>query len=97
MVVSSQEIVLAPVLDLSLADQLKEIFLTALAAGGDIRLDAGKVDRITTPCLQLFVAADRAVSENGGKLKIVQASEAVVTALRDIGLEDMYQKWSAEE
>ena len=94
---SSQKIELAPVLDLAYADKLKELLLTALAAGNDIWLDAGKVDRITTPCLQLFVAVARELSENGGSFKITQASEAVVTALKDIGLEEIYQKWSEEE
>lgn len=48
------QIVLAPVLDLTAAPALKQALLET---GPDAGLEAGDVQRVTTPCLQLLVAA----------------------------------------
>jgi anti-anti-sigma regulatory factor len=48
---------LAPVLDLTAADSLKQELLTALAISGEVAIDAGQVQRVSSPCLQVLAAA----------------------------------------
>ena len=52
-------LVLAPVLDLIQADSLKAQLLEAFAQGAPVMLDAGAVQRVSSPCLQVLVAAAR--------------------------------------
>ena len=52
-------LVLAPVLDLIQADSLKAQLLEAFAQGAPVMLDAGAVQRVSSPCLQILVAASR--------------------------------------
>lgn len=48
---------LAPVLDMRQAALLREALLAALAEGTPICLDGGAVERLTTPCAQVLLAA----------------------------------------
>ncbi len=50
-------IVLPPIVDLAYAAQLKAILIEALELGQGVDIDAGDVQRVTTPCLQILVAA----------------------------------------
>ena len=68
---------LDPVLDLTKADSLKRQLLE-----GDGVLDAAAVQRITTPCLALLVAAV------AGGARFVAASDALKDAARTLGLTD---------
>ena len=52
-------LVLAPVLDLTQADSLKAELLAAFAQGAPVALEAGAVQRVSSPCLQVLVAASR--------------------------------------
>jgi len=47
-----------------------------------IRLDASAVETITTPCIQVLLAAARA----NDRLTVADPSEAMVSAFRDLGL-----------
>ncbi|OJT96030.1 MAG: hypothetical protein BGN82_06865 [Alphaproteobacteria bacterium 65-7] len=52
-------LILAPVLDLVQADTLKAELLAAFAQGAPVTLEAGAVQRVSSPCLQVLVAAAR--------------------------------------
>ena len=88
------EITLEPFLDIILVDGLRTRLVEAIEKTGKLALDGSKVERITTPCIQLFIAADQELSQNGEGLKLLQASDAMVSALKDMGLEETYQRWS---
>lgn len=81
-------------LDIVLVEGLRTRFVEAIEKTGNLTLDASLVERITTPCIQLLIAADQELSKNGEGLKLIQATDVVVSALKDIGLEDTYQRWS---
>jgi anti-anti-sigma regulatory factor len=76
-------LVLAPVLDLTAAPALKHDLLEAFAGGDAVTIDAGQVQRIASPCLQLLVAAvvqgaslfniSPAFGDTAGALDLVQA------------------------
>ena len=60
--------VLPKVLDISTAGMLKASLLGVTGDGGTVELDAEQVQRVTTPCLQVFVAATKSLHRNGGEL-----------------------------
>jgi anti-anti-sigma regulatory factor len=82
-------------MDIIMSEKFKEQLLTMIGKFGKITLDASDVDRITTPCIQLFIAADRELENNNESLKIVNASDVTIRALQDIGLGEKYTKWSS--
>lgn len=57
---------LPAVLDLTAASALKSDLLAALAGGAGIVVDAGDVQRVTTPCLQVLVSAFKTVEQTEG-------------------------------
>ncbi len=50
-------IALAPVLDLASASNLKQDLLEAFAGGDAVAIEAGEVQRVSSPCLQILAAA----------------------------------------
>jgi anti-anti-sigma regulatory factor len=60
------QLVLPPVLDLTLVADIKRQLEEALARGAGIDIDASQVQRVTTPCLQLFAAAMKSFVQAGG-------------------------------
>lgn len=85
-------LVLQSVMDLTLAEDLRQGFLDCLAKGKTIKVMAGDVDRITTPCLQvLYAVKNKASSQNIGFF-IPEMSEAFQKTLKDVGLEGQFIK-----
>jgi anti-anti-sigma regulatory factor len=87
---SKQEtsLVLKAVMDLTVAEDLRMGFLDCLSRNKPIKILAGDVERITTPCLQVLLAMKNKASEQDIDFLIPQMSEAFHKALRDVGLED---------
>lgn len=79
----SDEIILAPVLDLKAAAPLKE----ALDArrGAPLDLDASKVERVGGLCVQILIAAATAWGAAGQKLRVINASDAFRDDMRRLG------------
>tara|TARA_R110002096_G_scaffold420735_1_gene625960 strand:- start:567 stop:857 length:291 start_codon:yes stop_codon:yes gene_type:complete len=90
-----QTIILDSVMDLITAGKLKAQLVEAADSYGKITIDGEKVDRILSPCIQLLVVADQEISKNNEGLKLINASDEMVEALKDIGLEKEYDKWSS--
>jgi two-component system chemotaxis response regulator CheY len=74
---------LPPVLDLAAADELLQKLLHALDTGQPLRLEASAVETLTTPCVQIILAA----MGSGQDISIENPSAAFVNAFRDLGLE----------
>lgn len=91
----TDEIKLAPSMDIIAAEKFKEQLLAAINDAGKVTINASDVDRITTPCIQLFLSADKELANNGGALKMINASDITISALKDIGLEKEYLRWSS--
>lgn len=85
---------LPQVLDLSLAQALRDRVAEGLRAGA-LTVDAGAVERVSTPCLQVLLAAGRAAEQAGTSYSIVNASDAFGSALADLGLRTAFSKWIA--
>ena len=71
--------------DLTISQELKAALQSALAGGAGIDIDAGQVEKITTPCLQIVVSGAAAFAEAGGPaMRITNASPIFARAVSDL-------------
>lgn len=77
---------LPPVLDLSIARDLSQRLLEALSSSGRLIIDAGNVQRFTTPCLQVLTSA--ALPDPAGirAVTVCNLPEAMSEAIALLGL-----------
>jgi chemotaxis protein CheX len=83
---------LPPILDLICAKALRDN-LAALLGQHALILDAGAVERMSTPCAQVILAAGWAAVSAGAPCKILNASAVFRTAIADLGLHSEFSKW----
>jgi chemotaxis protein CheX len=83
---------LPQMLDLVQAMHLRDD-LVRLADTDSILLDAGEVERMSTPCAQILLAAARAARASDKSFKITNASETFRTAIADLGLDSEFSNW----
>jgi chemotaxis protein CheX len=83
---------LPQVLDLTQAQNLRDTMVARLSDGPRI-LDASAVERMSTPCAQVLLAAGRAADLAGSAFQIINASDVFRTALADLGLEAEFNNW----
>ena len=81
-------------LDLTAARDLRERLIPMLSGSGVV-LDMSAVDRMSTPCLQVLLAAGRAADTAEVSFQIVDASDAFRSAVADLGLETQFSNWMA--
>jgi chemotaxis protein CheX len=79
-------------LDLTAARDLRER-LVAMLSGRDVVLDASAVERMSTPCMQVLLAAGRSADAAKVSFQIVDASDAFRAAVADLGLEKPFCNW----
>ncbi|CAL75692.1 conserved hypothetical protein; putative anti-sigma factor antagonist [Bradyrhizobium sp. ORS 278] len=84
--------VLPQMLDLTQATQLRDEMIR-LAAAGDVLLDAAGVERMSTPCVQILLAAAHGARAANKSFKITQPSELFRTAIADLGLRHEFENW----
>ncbi|WP_169545378.1 STAS domain-containing protein [Sneathiella aquimaris] len=83
-----------PVLNLAAAEELKEKFTHSLVAHSSLVCNASDVTNLTTPCLQVIISAGKTMEKNGDTFTILSPSTPFIQAFDDLGLMDIYQKWS---
>ena len=83
---------LPSVLDLTGAQSLRDT-LVGLLGDGSLLLDASAVERMSTPCAQVLLAAARAADLAGSPFQVFEASDVFQAALADLGLQDEFKKW----
>ncbi|MDF3809596.1 MULTISPECIES: STAS domain-containing protein [Rhodopseudomonas] len=83
---------LPQMLDLPQANGLRDDLIQLLAQGAVV-LDAAAVERMSTPSVQVLLAAGRAADAAGSELQIVNASEAFRAAIDDLGLRAEFKNW----
>jgi two-component system chemotaxis response regulator CheY len=77
----SASFALPPVLDFAAAEGFQASLIEKLQGGHGLRLDAAAVETLTTPCIQLILAAAKS-----HQIQIHGASEAFDSAFSDLGL-----------
>jgi hypothetical protein len=83
---------LPQVLDLTQAQNLRDSMAARLGDGA-LLLDASAVERMSTPCAQVLLAAGRAADLAISAYQIINASDVFRTALADLGLEAEFNNW----
>lgn len=89
---SSTAHVLPHSLDLTQARDLQQQML-ALLDGGAVVLDASAVERMSTPCMQVVLAAGLAADAATLSFRIDSASDAFRVAVADLGLQQHFINW----
>ena len=83
---------LPQILDLTFAKtlhgDLKDLF-----GSRAVTLDAAAVERMSTPCAQVLLAAGRAAASSGISFRILNATSVFRSAIADLGLEHAFSDW----
>lgn len=87
-------IALPEILDLSAAEPLKAALAEAVDAGKPLTLDAGAVARLSTPCLQVLIAAERAMKAADVPFTLANPSDAFVDTFNDLGVFSHLKQWT---
>lgn len=85
---------LARDLDLTAATALREQCLELMSMGGDVEIDVSDVESVTTPCIQVLLAAERSLAADGRTLRVAGDSDSMRRAFADLGLGEHYRNWS---
>lgn len=85
---------LPAVLDLLAAESLREVIRESLVLGGRLDIDASQVERMSTPCIQVLMAAGRALKEGGITFSIDRPSDAFINGFYDLGLGSELADWT---
>jgi anti-anti-sigma regulatory factor len=83
---------LPQLLDIVQATGLRDDMVRLLAQGA-LTLDAGVVERMSTPSAQVLLAAGRAADAAGSGFQIINASDVFRSALADLGIEAEFRNW----
>jgi anti-anti-sigma regulatory factor len=83
---------LPQMLDIVQAQGLRDDLVRLLGQGA-LTLDAGAVDRMSTPSAQVLLAAGRAADAAGREFQIINASDVFRAALADLGLQAEFKNW----
>lgn len=79
----SREVLMLPKqLDIAAVTALHQTILQLSGRDADVILEGCEVETITTPCLQILIAAGR----DSARIKVRGASPAVLAAARDLGV-----------
>lgn len=87
-------VVLPQLMDLQASQALRDALAQSLAKGA-VGLDASQVERMSTPCVQVLLAAGRAADAAAASFTIVNGSDAFRAALADLGVQPDFAKWMA--
>ncbi|MEL3889991.1 STAS domain-containing protein [Ferrovibrio sp. MS7] len=87
---------LAATMDLRAAEPLLQTMQEAISAGGKLVVDASAVDRLSTPCVQVLIAALQQLEQNQAAFVIKSPSDAFVSAFDDLGLFSFLMKWPVQ-
>lgn len=85
---------LPAVLDMSVAEDLLESLQKAVQHGPQVHVDSAKVERVSTPCLQVLISAGLEVERQDGQFKITNISKGMIRGMNDLGLSEFLNKWS---
>lgn len=80
------------IMDLSTSADIKEKLLALLDARGDVTLtiDLGKVEKLTTPGVQLLLATQLLLQSNGGNLQLSRPTQAAQQSMQLLGVEPLF-------
>jgi anti-anti-sigma regulatory factor len=95
-VLAPLRIELAEVLDMRAARLLKDQLTAALDVGGTFVIDASRVRRVSTGCVQIIAAFFNDMRASGHEATLWHPTDALSRALHDLGLEAFTLSWKME-
>jgi anti-anti-sigma regulatory factor len=93
---SGSRIDLLPVMDLRVSPPFHATMVDLVARAKPLEIAAPDVERLSTPCIQVLLAAAQALEKAGTPFKIVAPSDAFIAAFDDLGLFPVIMKWRVE-
>jgi chemotaxis protein CheX len=87
--------VLPDVLDIGAASSLKEGLIEAGSTTDQITVDGSKVERVSTPVVQILLASARDFTAEGQSFHLCDASQPLVLAFEDLGVAEDLKRWSS--
>ncbi|MCK0069689.1 MULTISPECIES: STAS domain-containing protein [Kordiimonas] len=90
---SAREVKLPRELDLLAAESLKETLLAELDEGEGLLLDASDVERVSTPCIEVLVSAQKTCVATSQSFQISNSSQVLVDAFSALGLDEQFKGW----
>ncbi len=90
------QLTLPAVLDLCAAEPLKAAFEEALGGGRPLTVDAESVERLSTPCIQILIAAEAGAKAAEQPFKLAKPSDAFIDTFSDLGVFSLLKQWDIE-
>ncbi len=87
---------LGPVLDIRAAEPLKDVLRKALSKGKPLAVDAASIERMSTPCIQILIAAATAMKDTDTAFTLMSPSDAFIDSFNELGLFPVLKQWSIE-
>ncbi|MGI9419069.1 MAG: STAS domain-containing protein [Geminicoccaceae bacterium] len=89
-------ITLPRVLDIPAAVDLREAVLETVEPDMIVAIQSGAVEQVTTPGLQVLMAAATFVERKKARFTMVKPSDALIEGLSDLGLFSRLMAWNVE-
>jgi len=87
---------LTPQIDMADLQLLKEELVAALTARSGVIVEADALERVSTPVIQLLLAAARAFTADEQSFTLKAPSPVLTAAFDDLGLGEQFRSWSVE-
>ncbi|NVJ97629.1 MAG: STAS domain-containing protein [Alphaproteobacteria bacterium] len=90
---AAQELVLTEILDISAGDPLKAEMCEQLAKKETLTVNASRVRKISTPCVQVLIAAGIEAERLGLAFHITRPSSVFSDSFQNLGLSEYLDQW----
>jgi anti-anti-sigma regulatory factor len=91
----AKAIALPAILDIGNAQELQESLGAALEGSPVLRLNGSKTQQVSTPGVQVLLAAAQSAEAGGGRLVLSSPSQALQEAFGSLGLSNQLNEWRA--
>ncbi len=85
---------LLPILDMAAADEFLESLKSCISQNKNLTLDSSNVERVSTPCIQVLLAAAFKVEKAGGQFSILNVTPVFERGMKELGVSDYLNNWS---
>jgi len=85
---------LIPILDMAIAEEFLLSLRECVSMTKNLILDSKDVERLSTPCIQVMLAAASEMETQGLKFSIRNVSEGFQRGMCDLGLVEYLENWS---
>ena len=90
------KVTLPRILDIPAGAELRDVILESVKPGIGLTLQSDAVEQVTTPGIQVLLAAAAHVATYDAKLTVVKPTEALINGFSDLGLFSQLMAWNVE-